>query len=247
MKPITPLSEHKFEIPIVLTGTVIPNGVMAASSDPEARVAEYAKAVQFYVQHAPVIFLENSDYPLERHAVFRESARLQVKRFPPSSDPERGKGYQEFEMLDAWLASEARPPARWVKITGRYQILNIHSLLAEWSRDLKSRLIIDQLPRSSVARTYLFCVDTNFYREHLRGLYRQCDDRTKAWIERILFRKLKGRPAAEVHLFVTQPRINAMAGSSGTAFPTGRGQWWCKQVLRRLNRFIDRQYLWYPR
>jgi hypothetical protein len=235
------------ELPIVLTATVVPQATRSASMDPEARLAEYAKAVQFYLRQAPVIFLENSPYALEGHAAFQEGERLLVKRFPPSANPDRGKGYQEFEMLDNWLAAEPRPPKRWVKITGRYQVLNIQSLLLECRQDLKSGLIIDQVPRLGLARTYLFCASTEFYRSHLRGVYRQCDDQSGAWIERVLFRQLKSRPEAEVHLFKTQPRINAVAGDSGAAFPMGRGQWWCKQSLRRFNRLIDRRYLWYSR
>jgi len=237
----------KLEIPIVLTATVISNQGAAAATNPETRLAEYLKALAFYLQFAPVIFLENSGYPLERHSEFAETPRLRVRRFAPSANPERGKGYQEFEMLDAWLAAEAEPPSRWLKITGRYQILNIQSLLDECHRDSHAGLIIDQVPRAGMARTYSFCADTDFYRKRLRGLYRQCDDRTGAWIERILFRELENRLAKEVHLFVTQPRISAVAGSSGAAFPTGRGQWLAKQILRRLNRFADRRYLWYPK
>ena len=148
---------------------------------------------------------------------------------------------------DDGLAAEAEPPSRWLKITGRYQILNIQSLLDECRRDGRAGLIIDQVPRAGMARTYSFCAATDFYRNRLLGLYRQCDDRTGAWIERILFRELTNCPAKEVHLFATQPRIRAVAGSSGAAFPTGRGQWLAKQTLRRLNRFADRQYLWYPK
>jgi hypothetical protein len=239
--------EAEGELSIVLTATVVPQVTAAALIDPETRLAEYAKAVQFYIRHAPVIFLENSTYSLEGHPAFREAARFQVKRFPPSASPERGKGFQEFEMLDNWLAAEARPPGRWLKITGRYQILNIQSLLHECKQDLNSGLIIDQVPRSGMARTYVFCASTEFYWARLCGLYRRCDDRSGAWIERVLFRQLRGRPEAEVHSFKTQPRMDALAGSSGMAFPNGRAQWWCKQKLRRLNRLIDRQYLWYPR
>ncbi len=233
------------ELPIVLTATVLPQATGAASMDPEARLAEYAKAVRFYLRHAPVIFLENSPYSLEGHSAFHEGEGLQVKRFPPSACPDRGKGYQEFEMLDNWLAAEPRPPERWLKITGRYQILNVQSLLLECRPDLESGLIIDRVPRRGLARTYVFCASTEFYQARLRGLYRQCDDQSGAWIERVLFQQLKGRPASEVHLFKTQPRIKAVAGDSGAAFPMGRGQWWCKQSLRRLNRLIDRRYLWY--
>ena len=54
------------QIPIVLTATVIPNGVTAAASDPEKRLREYMAAVAFYLDFASVFFLENSAYPLEK-------------------------------------------------------------------------------------------------------------------------------------------------------------------------------------
>jgi hypothetical protein len=247
MVPMSASFESNGKLPIVLTATITPNVAGAVSVNPETRLAEYIEALKFYLQFAPVIFLENSGYPLENHAEFRESPRLLVRKFLPSTNPGRGKGYQEFEMLDAWLDAESQPPARWLKITGRYQILNIQSLLDECRQDPDSGLIIDQIPRADMARTYSFCVSTDFYRKRIRGLYRQCDDRSGAWIERILFRELKGASAKEVRLFKTQPRITAIAGSSGAAFPTGRGQWLVKQILRRLNRFFDGKYLWYSK
>jgi hypothetical protein len=233
------------EIPIVLTATVIPNGVTAAASDPEKRLREYMAAVAFYLDFASVFFLENSAYPLEKHPEFRQTERLQVRRFKPSASPERGKGYQEFEMLDDWMSSEAQLPERWLKISGRYQILNVSSVLAECRQAAGVPLIIDQARRPSMARTYFFCARTEFYQNQMKGLYRQCDDRTGEWIERVLFRQLKA--ARDVRIFLTQPRVSAMAGGSGASFPTGRGQWICKQVLRRLNQIVDRRYLWYSK
>ncbi len=233
------------ELSLLLTGTIVPNAVRSAGPDPEARLAEYAEAIRFYQQHARITFLENSRYPLEQHPEFKESERLRVRRFTPSEHPERGKGYQEFEMLDAWLGSDSEVPARWLKVTGRYRVLNFGSILRECQQS-PPKLRIDQARRGGVARTHLFCVDTDFYRERMAGLYRQCDDRTGEWIERVLFRHLKGAAPAEAALFKTQPRIAAVAGS-GAVFPTGRGQWLFKQVLRSFNRALDRRYLWYAK
>lgn len=233
------------EIPIVLTATVIPNGVTAAASDPENRLREYMAALAFYLDFAPVFFLENSAFPLEKYPEFRETERLRVRRFQPSANPEMGKGYQEFEMLDAWMSSETHPPEQWLKISGRYQILNVSAILEACRRAADVPLIIDQVRRSAMARTYFFCARTEFYRSEIKGLYRQCDDRTGEWIERVLYRKLKS--VNNVRTFLTQPRISATAGGTGASFPTGRGQWICKQVLRRLNQLVDRRYLWYSK
>lgn len=239
--------EGNEKLPIVLTATIVPNVGGTPAINSEKRLAEYIEGLKFYLQYAPVIFLENSGYPLEQYAEFRETPRLRVRKFPPSKNPERGKGYQEFEMLDAWLNTEPQPPARWLKISGRYQLLNILNILDECRRDSQHSLIIDQIARTHMARTYYFCVNSDFYQKRLRGLYHRCDDRTGDWIERMLFRELKLVPADEVRFFSTQPRIAAVAGSSGKVFSTGRSQWLVKQILRQLNRFIDGKYLWYSR
>ncbi len=239
--------EGQADIPIVLTATVVPNGVVAASNNPEIRLAEYIAAVRFYLPFAPVIFLENSQYPLEQHPEFRETARLRVRRFPPSANPERGKGYQEFEMLDAWLAEEPQPPARWLKITGRYQVRNIGAFLRECGRECRDGMLIDQVLRAGMARTYLFGATTSFYRERLAGIYRECDDRSGAWIERILFEKLREMRPAKVRSFKTQPRLIAVPGNARLPFPRGWAQWRCKQALRSINRLFDQQHLWYSK
>jgi len=111
----------------------------------------------------------------------------------------------------------------------------------------RSGLSADQLARSRQARTYLFCASTAFYRERMRGRYRECDDRTGDWIERVLFRELEKAPRPPVRCFKTQPRLCAVAGSTGNPFPTGKFQWLAKQTLRRLNRLVDERHLWYTR
>jgi hypothetical protein len=150
-------------------------------------------------------------------------------------------------MLDAWLAAEPHPPARWLKISGRYQICNIVRILNECQVEPRSALVIDQLKHRVYARTYLFCVDTDFYRQWLRGLYLKCDDDKGNWIERMLFLEMKDIPPPTIRLFRTQPLLTATDGSSGTAFPSGRGQWLCKQIFRSLNRLLDRKYLRYQK
>lgn len=244
---MTAPSQLNQDIPIVMTATIIPNVTGAASIDPTERLNEYAAAVKFYRRHAPVVFLENSGYDLASHPEFQETPGLTVMRFPRSNYPERGKGFQEFEMLDAWLTSEVEPPSCWMKVSGRYRLRNVGSLLAECRANTRASLIMDQCPRIRATRTYVFWVSTPFYRQKLAGIYRRCDDRTGAWIERVLFQELKRLKKGEIRTFATQPWLAAIAGSSGQAFPSGRVQWMIKQQLRNLNRLVDKTYLWYSR
>lgn len=232
---------------IVMTATIVPNVTGVASVDPKERLNEYASAVRFYLEHAPVIFLENSGYDLAAHPEFQATARLRIRQFPRSKHPERGKGFQEFEMLDAWLASEPDLPTHWFKVTGRYQLRNIDVMLAECRSESRASLVMDQSVRTKATRTYAFWVATAFYRRWLAGVYCKCDDREGAWIERVLYRELKSAPKTEVRSFATQPRLAAISGASGLAFPSGRGQWMSKQLLRTMNRWVDKTYLWYSK
>ena len=235
------------ELPVVLTGTIIPNVPGAASVNPKIRLAEYQQVLHFCQQFAPVIFLENSGYPLKQHAAFAETPRLQIRQFPPSTNPERGKGYQEFEMLDAWLASDPQPPPHWLKITGRYQLKNLRSILDECRRERKYALLIDQLAKQRLARTHLFCVTTAFYQQWIRQLYRQCDDRQNEWIEHVLFRQLEKVAPGQMRIFKNQPDFCARLGSTGNHLPSGSLQWFVKQCLRRANHLVDERRLLYVR
>ncbi len=238
------------DIAIALTGTIIPNAAFTTYADPAIRRREYLEAIRFYRQFAPVYFLENSSYRLSEDAEFceasgREPFELMIRKQPVSTAREKGKGYQEFEMLDAWLAGEPAPPGRWVKITGRYLYLNFAALLADCRRQKAARMIIDQCPRSAKARGYLFCVETEFYREHLTGIYRECDDGAGQWIEHALYRRLSGLPASDVRLFAEEPRLRAISGSTGGSITTTPLKFAAKRALRRVNRVFDQQYLWY--
>jgi hypothetical protein len=232
-------------IPIVLTGTIVPNGIGGPQSDPGQRRAEYLEAIRFYRQFAPVYFLENSHFPLHEDSDFASAAGLYVRKFPLSSHPERGKGYQEFEMIDAWLAAEAQPPERWIKITGRYLVRNIAAVLEEWQHEPHAALLIDQTHRFTTARTHLFAVETTYYREWIQGLYRQCDDEAKQWIEYLLYRSLRTDPQRRFRVFTTQADLFALAGSSGKNMGSSPGMLALKKSLRRLNRLLDPRYLWY--
>lgn len=234
-------------VPIVLTGTIVPNGVPGPLSDPAERRQEYLDAIRFYRQFAPVYFLENSGYPLIDDPDFSEAEDFRVCQLSPSTKPERGKGYQEFEMLDAWIEGEQPVPDRWLKITGRYIVENIEDLLRESTNEKRVLLIIDQLRRSAKARTYLFSVDTTYYRAHLRGLYLRCNDQTGRWIEFVLYEALKSDAEASFRFFAHQPVICARAGSSGQEMRSSGSALLIKRLLRWINRRVNSRYLLYPK
>ena len=233
---------------IVLTGTIIPHGVDTPIADPSIRRAEYLRSIRFYRQWAPVYFLENSAYSLAEDPDFAEAEDFHVRKFPLSANPERGKGYQEFEMVDAWLAQEAHPPERWVKVTGRYLVRNIAAILEECARDGDTGIVIDQIASHAAARTFLFAVQTEYYRAHLQGLYRWCDDRSpRQIVEHVFFEGLQADPKKSFRLFVNEPDVVAVAGSSGRDMENSPVRRLVKQTLRAANRLSDQRRIWYIR
>lgn len=233
------------DLAIVLTGTIIPNAPFTAHNDPAIRRREYLTAINFYRQFAPVYFLENSTYPLEEDQEFNQFPNVMLRQRPVSKAPERGKGYQEFEMIDGWLLNEPQPPHRWMKITGRYLYPNIEMLLSECPSEQSVGIIIDQCPRSRKARGYLFCVETEFYKKYLAGAYHGCDDASGRWIEYVIYERLNQVPAPQVRLFAVEPRLSAISGSTGGNLETPLMKFVVKRILRQINYFFDKRRLWY--
>lgn len=233
-------------VPIVLTATIQPNISGSSVADPNVRRLEYLRAIDFYRQHTEtVIVLENSSIPERWQERFADSG-VQLVGMPPSSDPERGKGFSEFEMLDRWLGSLAAPPTQWLKITGRYIVSNVAALLHECSAEKTASMLIDQSVRTGIARTHVFWVKTSFYLETIAGLYKNCDDKTGEWIERVLFRRLVGE-RERCRYFRHRQNIRGVSGATGAAYPSDFLGHKFKQLLRNGNRLLDRRYLWFSR
>lgn len=229
---------------IVLTGTITPRAPFTAYADADARRAEYLAALQFYSQFAPVVFLENSGYALRQDAAFAGLANCSLIEMPLSAQPERGKGYQEFEMLDGWLQQAPQPPAAFFKITGRYRYANFAALLRDGVKQRTTPLVMDLHPRSARAMTSLFWVETGFYQTVLQGLYRACDDERGAWIERVVYQSL---PAACSRAFGVEPCLRGRSGSTSGDLADADWKHFVKSVCRKMNLALDARRLWYVR
>jgi hypothetical protein len=211
---------QKSSIPIVLTGTITPRAVHTAHADPARRRLEYLEAITYYTQHAPVHFLENSGYRFESDPEFGAIADVTFFEHPPSEHFDKGKGYQEFEMLDAWVIAANPLPARFLKITGRYIVTNIGAVLADCARETGADALLERkLWPAHSARTDVACFDTAFYGAHVAGAYRRCDDSTGMYIENVVRRQLDGEPRIQV--FRHYPVKTGINGSKGVPLPSG--------------------------
>jgi hypothetical protein len=238
----------KKKFAIVLTGTITPNSIMTTHSDTMVRRQEYLNAVKFYTKFAPVFFLENSCYSLDKDKEFSEIQNLYIRKTPVSTFPEKGKGYQEFEMIDIWLCTEKYLPEKWIKVSGRYIYQNFEAILHECLSDIHHQLIIDQLYNQRISYTVLFFITTSYYNKYIKGLYHMCDDKSDIYIEKVLFQALEKYDDDLVRIFREQPSVEVVSGSNGIKMNDTKGTliYFLRNQLRNISTKSNKKYIVYP-
>ena len=232
-------------VPLVLTATIVPNGDLGAHADWRVRRREYLSTLDFYRRVGQVYFLENSRYDVLNDPEFVQRDDVVIRKFPSSPHASFGKGFLEFELLDEWFQHEKERPSRWIKITGRYRYANIRGVLEECQKLDAAPMIVDQYRRTQRARTGIFCVDSYLYDATLRGMYRECNDATGEWAERVMYRRLARLPRTQVSLFGVEPGLHGISGATGQEIWAGQSRQRLKTIARSLNRVFDRRYLWF--
>ena len=230
-------------IAIVLTGTITPNTNLVNNHlDPQARRTEYLAAINFYRQFGEVYFLENSIYPLDRDPDFQDLPNVFIRKFPVSNFPDRGKGFQEFEMIDAWINSEINLPEKWIKVTGRYIYPDFQKILRECTQNTQS-ITINQYLFARWADVALFCTTTDFYQNYLIGIYQQCDDSKGLCMEKVMNANLSKLSKASFLRFKIYLKCTGIAGSTGKTI----SNMWLDAInstVMRLNYLLDKRYMW---
>jgi hypothetical protein len=205
----------KPDIAILLTGTIIPHSSFVVHTDPKLRRDEYIIAIKYYSQFCPVYFLENSEYDVFADPEFSSCTNVTIRKFPVSAEYSRGKGFQEFEMIDKWLETEKNPPRRIIKITGRYIIKNFHQIFSECRNVAEDICLIDLYRKPKVAISSLFSITLDNYSRYFKGAYLECDDQIGVYIEHILFKRINSSNLRTL-FFQHEPRVCGISGSTGT-------------------------------
>lgn len=184
--------------------------------------------------------MENSGYDLLNDPDFVAITGVRLRPIAAEENENRGKGYREFHALDLWFDNELEPPARFLKITGRYLFANVEAILSECAATPEDTLLFDRYAGDQVALTSIFCASRAAYARCIRGLYRQVNDPAGLWIEHVVYRALKD---ARCHSFRHEPDVGGISGSSGASMQASRLKYALRQAVRDINRMIDRDYL----
>lgn len=238
---------------VVITGTIVPNVLIHGYEtmdvvvqrreyrDVAVRRSRYLETLSAYaiVLNAPIFFLENSSYDFSRDIEFQnlfQTTNITLVKFPISQFTERGKGYQEFEMIDEFVKRILGRYRAFLKLSGRYQYRNIKSLTDTQT----DGLLIDMYKKQRVAMTTIFFATFDFYEKHLMGINLEADDRQGAWIERRLYQKLSGKIFRErVQLFPIEPDLRDWPRSGED--PVGSAITRLRQPVRNIERAILRK------
>lgn len=207
------------KIVIVLTGTVSPS-VIGGSFTASERYDMYSATLDYYARTIgksyPIVFLENSSADLsEWDDKYKESLNLRVIQFRPDTDEyqgfdnSKGKGYNEYLMIKKGIIKMANSPelqhvTHFLKITGRYPMLNINKILAEGERrlkdvplvfigDIKDTCVYKIIGRDTLSSHWgdsrFFISEIKYYRESMIDCYAQMNDyEPNQWAEHYFLR-----------------------------------------------------------
>lgn len=208
------------KIAILLTSTVRPQVMGANFSVPErmemyrSTLQYYAETIG---KDYPIVLVENSDADLSVwKEEFKDSLQLEILQFTPPQllhgendeeahlqkettenedygfDNRKGKGYNEYLMIKLALqrSQTLQSCSHFLKITGRYPMLNIKEMFGEMEKrgrdkvmmcDVKEFMLYEKLRGTSYGSRWgdsrYFLMSVDFYKNHLMDCYKEMDDR----------------------------------------------------------------------
>ena len=224
---------------LLITGTIVPNSNFVTHTNAEQRRNEYYDSLLFYsdnFKRDDLFFLENSVYDFDKDEEFKKlltDRKIALLKFPVSDKFNQGKGYQEFEMLDKAMEKFSGKYNSFIKITGRYKVMN----LKELTDYTCNSLVADFHKKLQVTQTNVFYVSGSFYNSYLKGLYLQVDDSKGIYIEKIVYNKIQiEQLSKKVKLFPLNPIIVGVSGSYGGTLNRNKTKMKIRNIERKLLR-----------
>lgn len=198
------------KLPLVVTGTIIPQASFVFIQNWQIRRNQYLESLLNMCKETRVFFLENSTYDLENDSDFRHPNLSLVKLQDNESAYELGKGFQEFRMLDAFLDQDDAPQ-RFIKLSGRRTLKQLAFFQRRYAHT--GRQWFDLWQNDRFCDTSFFCCDRDFYRQYVKGLYREANDAAGRIIEHVLYDALEAQSGIQFHPIT--PLFSGQHGTSG--------------------------------
>lgn len=174
---------------LVMTAAVNVNGMPGISAESiNGREEQYIRTLRFYASKSfipRILFVENSNWDLTRIKKEVCSDKVVYVSIDGNTYPrEWGKGYGEFLIMDRAVDElcELYGGGVFVKVTGRFPVLNIESMFKEFTNRHPLKLAVDVVEHNlykllglkwgaSGCRTIIYACDCDFYKNNLYGRY----------------------------------------------------------------------------
>jgi hypothetical protein len=201
---------------LIITATITPNSNFVVNTDSLKRRVEYLDVLKYYVSVflGDIYFVENSGFDFSQDEEFKrlfKNDNLFSICLPQSNQFDKGKGYQEFDVLDEVVSKLEHKYEAFIKVSGRYLTTNFTKLITKKNRGI----IIDRHLKKGVAITSFFRCKMDFYQEYLKGCYKEVDDSSGIFVEHIVYKKLKEVDENRVDIFGVTPIYKGVSGSYG--------------------------------
>lgn len=255
--------------PLVLTATIDTRGMGGLSvSDAHERERQYLETLSFYLDRGwsrNIVFIENSGYNLSNFNhltqkypdINTEIISCNLNDFPR----ELGKSYGEMRMLD-YAFDHSNLIAQsdgFIKVTGRFRLLNLDKLLHEAQRrqpwvlfcDTKDHPVYDWLRNGwngHSADTRFYIVTKEFYRKHFYGEYKHLNDSKGLLVEGLFFQVIQSNYQKEkiIRRFKTEPEPDGQAGHRQISIiGTNDYSGWLAKSKRRIRQFGRWCFPWF--
>lgn len=228
MKMNEEIKSHDDDYPLLLTGTIIidTNNASAGSIDLEKRIGDYERSLQRYIcdtKFNPIVFIDNSGYPLDVNK-YEQMASEHGKAFEFLKGTEckaevekHGKGYGDALLVEEALAQSKllANEAFFYKITGRIFLTNSDGIIKSCSRHRNEFISYDGM---GWVLTYLFKANIADYKNVMKGVYLQCDDKSRRDMEICFWLRLYGVNNLDIGSFETYPVIEGTMGTSSIPY-----------------------------
>ena len=220
---------------LLMTATITPNNAKnLLRVDPKMRLEDYFHALEFYLGMmgqplAGIVFVENSasDVSMLRQLVKSRGLDHQVEficNYGSYVYTEQGRAYGEFKLLDhAMTVSNmirglSTDAIVW-KVTGRYKVMNLGSIIASAPRNFDVYVDMKDHPRRWLD-TRLMAFTPSGYERVFRGVADDLDARTHEAVMRD-YLPMRAQGALLVPRFRREPFIEGVRGWDNSNYSKG--------------------------
>ena len=208
-----------------MTGCIEPLSwvIQLSVTQAQERYIQYIQTILRYLIQSnfdAIIFCENSEYPIPDADLLKRVAtlwgkKLEILQFTGDQEKtlQHGRGFWDNEIINYAINHSLilAQHQTFYKVTGRYRIENINSILTH-QKDRKNVFFRTSILDRTSCNTAFFKTNVSFFKKHLQDAWMEVQDSLwkSHYLEHIYYQRLKGQ---NIHGFTELPHFIGIAGA----------------------------------